>query len=247
MPRGGRGGDDGGGEDGEGKGGWRFALKRGRRRWRWRWPKAVVPRGGAAARWGRGGIDKARSWLRTRWRPVMCCRDVVVEAIATFVGAPPAPPAPLFLQPGPAARAAVPQRPVNAREENGRCHPCARVCVVRVGWRAARAREWKHTCLEPGKRHREKDGPSRSGRRADRFLVTAARTAVAYSSSSLSKLSCSGSKDSMCVMDCSISGGRSSPDHLCRCPGRGRCRLSSAKRACPHQSTSVNGVIHTRG
>ena len=51
-------------------------------------------------------------------------RDVVIEAIAAFVGAPPAPLAPArpFLQPGPATRAAAPQRPVNAGEEDGVTH-----------------------------------------------------------------------------------------------------------------------------
>jgi hypothetical protein len=88
--RGGRGVDGGGGEDGGGEFGERFALKRGRRRWRWRWSKVVVPRGGTAAWWGKGGIDRARSWLRTRWRPVTSGRDVVVKAIAAFLGAPPA-------------------------------------------------------------------------------------------------------------------------------------------------------------
>ena len=77
----------------------------GRRRWLWRWPKAVVPRGGAAAWWGRVGSTESGlgcGWLRTRWRPVARGRDVVIKAIAAFVGAPPAPPAPapLFLQPG---------------------------------------------------------------------------------------------------------------------------------------------------
>ena len=107
----------------------------GRRRWRWRWPKAVVPRGGAAAWWGRqvGSTERGLGcgWLRTRWRPVTRGRDVVIEAIAAFVGAPPAPPAPPFLQPGPAARAAAPQRPVNAGEEDGVTHVLG---YVWLGW-----------------------------------------------------------------------------------------------------------------
>ena len=156
----------------------------GRRRWRWRWPKAVVPRGGAAAWWGRVGSTERGlgcGWLRTRWRPVTRGRDVVIEAIAAFVGAPPAPPArPAALF---AARACCSRSRATApcqRGRGGRCHPCARVCVARVGWRAARARAWKHTCLEPGKRHRDEDGPSSSGRRADRLPLLLGRSSGTF-------------------------------------------------------------------
>ena len=106
----------------------------GRRRWRWRWPKS---RGGAAAWWGRVGSTESGlgcGWLRTRWRPVTRGRDIVIEAIAAFVGVPPAPP---FLQPGPAARAAAPQRPVE-RERRTMSHMCSGMCGS--GWLAGEQR-----------------------------------------------------------------------------------------------------------
>ncbi len=55
----------------------------------------------------------------------------MIEAIAAFVGAPPSPPAPPFLQSEPAARAAAPQRPVNAGEEDGVSHVLG---FVLLGW-----------------------------------------------------------------------------------------------------------------
>ena len=212
---------------------------------------------GSSAVWRRGsvvgqagGLDRARSLLRVAAHPVAASdarprrRDRGHRRLCW--GAARAARAALF-----AARACRSRSRATApcqRGRGGRCHTCARVCVARVGWRAARARAWKHTCLEPGKRHREEDGPSSSGRRADRLPATAARTAVAHSSSSSpSELSCSGPRDSMCTMDRSIAGGRSSLDHLGRCPGRDGCRLSSTKRACTHQSTIGFEVIRTRG
>ena len=177
MPRGGRGGDGGGCEDGGGEGGWRFASKREE-------AVAVAVAEGSSAAWrrgsvvGQGGIDRARSWLRVAAHPVaasdarprrrdrghrrLCCGDARAARAALL-----------------AARACRSRSRSTApcqRGRGGRCHPCARVCVARVGWRAARARSWKYTCLEPGKRHRDKDGPSSSSRRANRLSVTAART-----------------------------------------------------------------------
>ena len=247
MPRGGRGGDGGGCEDGGGEGGWRFASKREE-------AVAVAVAEGSSAAWRRGsvvgqagGLDRARSRLRVAAHPVASDarpqrRDRGHRRLCW--GAARAARAALF-----AARACRSRSRATApcqRGRGGRCHTCARVYVARVGWRAARARAWKPTCLEPGKRQREEDGPSSSGRRADRLpLLLGQQSAVAHSSSSSSELSCSGSRDSMCAMDRSIEGGRSSLDHLGRCPGRDGCRLSSAKRACMHQSTIGFEVNHT--
>ena len=167
----GRGGDGGGGEDGGGEGRWRFASKREE-------AVAVAVAEGSSAAWkrgsvvGQGGLDRARSWLRVTAHPAGSDarprrRDRGHRRLCWGAARAARARAALF-----AARACLSRSRATApcqRGRGGRCHTCARVCMARVGWRAARVRAWKHTCLEPGKRHRDEDGPSSSGRRADRL------------------------------------------------------------------------------
>ena len=182
---------------------------------------AVAVAEGSSAAWRRGRVVGAAGvgsterglgcgWLRTRWRPVTRGRDVVIKAIAAFAGAPPAPPAPAppFLQPGPAARAAAPQRPVDAGEEDGVTHVLGYVWLGSAGKQRGQGRG-SLPASSPVKDIVMK---------MDRAAVAAAPTAchyfsdatVAHSSSSSSELSCSGSRDSMYAMICSIPVGRSS-------------------------------------
>ncbi len=211
---------------------------------------------GSSAAWrrgsvvGQGGLYRARSWLRVAAHPVAASdarpqrRDRGHRRFCWGAARAARSCAALFEARACRSRSRT-TAPCRAGEEDDVTHVLGYVWLGSAGEQSGQ-----------GRRNLPASSPVKDiVMKMDRAAVAAAPTAchccsdeaVAQSSSSSSEMSCSGSRHSICAMDRSIAGGWSSLDHLGRCPGRDGCSLSSAKRACTHQSTIINGVIRTHG